>query len=124
MSKSKVKKLKGFGRGYDVTIKNKIFNFGDGRHYYEVYEVAGPKVDKPKYFVDEESVRLFIGKNDGIVGLEKQFINAVKRSMSKNERKEIQASKDISDRVNINVVKYMDASFRDTKAKRPEDTDK
>ena len=123
MSK-KVKALKGFGRGYEVRIKNKIFNLGEGRHYYEVYEVAGPKMDKPKYFVDEESVRLFIGKNDGIVGLEKQFINAVKRSMSKNERKEIQASKDISDRVNINVVKYMDASFRDTKAKRPEDTDK
>ena len=118
MSK-KVKALKGFGRGYEVRIKNKLYNFGDGRHYYEVYEVAGPKMDKPKYFVDEESVRLFIGKNDGIVGLEKQFINAVKRSMSKNERKEIQASKDISDRVNINVVKYMDASFRDTKAKRP-----
>ena len=123
MSK-KVKTLKGIKRGYNVTIKNKVFDFGDGRHRYEVYEVAGPKMDKTRYFVDEESVRLFIDKNEGVIGLEKQFTNAVKRSMSKSERKEIQASKEISELVNVNVVKHIDAAFRDTKAKRPEDTDK
>jgi len=123
MSK-KVKTLKGFGRGYEVRIKNKKYNFGEGHHIYEVFEVSGPKVEKPKYFVDEESVRLFINKNDGLVGIEKQFINAVKRSMSKGERKEIQASKEISEMVNVNVIKHIDAHFRDTKAKRPEDTDK
>lgn len=118
------KKIKGFKRGYEVSIKNKVFNFGDGRHKYEVFEVAGPKMDKPRYFVDEDSVRLFIDSQEGMMGIEKQFINAVKRASTKSERKELQASKEISELVNFDLPKWIDADMRDTKAKRPEDTDK
>ena len=124
MSKSKVKTLKGLKRGYVATLKTKIFNFGTGRHKYEVYELTGPKMDKPRIFVDEESVRLFIERNEGIAGLEKAFTNAVKRASTKSERKEMIASKEISELVNVDLEKWVDANMRDTKAKRPEDTDK
>jgi len=121
---SKVKEIKGLKRGYKATIKNKKYNFGDGKHIYEVIELAGPKMDKPRIFVDEESVRLFIEKNEGIVGLEKAFTNAVKRASTKSERKEMQAAKEIGDLMNIDLAKHIDADMRDSKAKRPEDTDK
>ena len=121
---SKVKEIKGLKRGYKATIKNKKYNFGDGKHIYEVIELAGPKMDKPRIFVDEESVRLFIERNEGIVGLEKAFTNAVKRASTKSERKELQAAKEIGELVNVDLEKWIDADMRDTKAKRPEDTDK
>ncbi len=123
MSK-KVNEIKGLKRGYKATIKNKKYNFGDGKHIYEVIELAGPKMDKPRIFVDEESVRLFIERNEGIVGLEKAFTNAVKRASTKSERKEMQAAKEIGDLMNIDLAKHIDADMRDSKAKRPEDTDK
>lgn len=121
---SKVKEIKGLKRGYKATIKNKKYNFGDGKHIYEVIELAGPKMDKPRIFVDEESVRLFIERNEGIVGLEKAFTNAVKRASTKSERKELQAAKEIGELVNVDLEKWIDANMRDSKAKRPEDTDK
>jgi hypothetical protein len=123
MSK-KVKEIKGLKRGYKATIKNKKFNFGDGKHIYEVIELAGPKMDKPRIFVDEESVRLFIEQNEGIAGLEKAFTNAVKRASTKSERKEMQAAKEIGELMDIDLAKHIDADMRDSKAKRPEDTDK
>jgi len=121
---SKVKEIKGLKRGYKATIKNKKFNFGDGKHIYEVIELAGPKMDKPRIFVDEESVRLFIERNEGLVSIEKTYTNAVKRISTKNERKELQAAKEISELVNVDLEKWIDADMRDSKAKRPEDTDK
>jgi hypothetical protein len=123
MSK-KVNEIKGLKRGYKATIKNKKYNFGDGKHIYEVIELAGPKMDKPRIFVDEESVRLFIERNEGIVGLEKAFTNAVKRASTKSERKEMQAAKEIGELMDIDLAKHIDADMRDSKAKRPEDTDK
>lgn len=123
MSK-KVKEIKGLKRGYKATIKNKKYNFGDGKHIYEVIELAGPKMDKPRIFVDEESVRLFIERNEGIVGLEKAFTNAVKRASTKSERKEMQAAKELEELMSIDLATHIDADLRDTKAKRPEDTDK
>jgi hypothetical protein len=121
---SKVKEIKGLKRGYKATIKNKKYNFGDGKHIYEVIELAGPKMDKPRIFVDEESVRLFIDKNEGLVSIEKTYNNAVKRISTKSERKELQAAKEISELVNVDLEKWIDADMRDSKAKRPEDTDK
>lgn len=117
------KKVKGFKKGYEVTIKNKIFNFGEGRHIYEVFEVAGPKMDKKRFFVDKESVQLFIDKREGVAGLEKQFENAVKRASTKSERREMLAAKEISELV-PDLETIVDANIRDSKAKRPEDTDK
>ena len=87
MSKSKAKTLKGLKRGYIATMKTKVFNFGEGRHKYEVYELTGPKMDKPRYFVDELSVRMFVNANETEAVLTKQFDNAVKRATSKRDRK-------------------------------------
>jgi hypothetical protein len=123
MSK-KVQEIKGLKRGYKATIKNKKYNFGDGKHVYEVIELAGPKMDKPRIFVDEESVRLFIERNEGIAGLEKAFTNAVKRASTKSERKEMQAAKELEELLSIDLATNVDANLRDSKAKRPEDTDK
>lgn len=122
MSK-KVKEIKGLKRGYKATIKNKKFNFGDGTHIYEVIELAGPKMDKTRIFVDEESVRLFIDENEGITTIEKAFTNAVKRATSKNERKEMQAAKELSELI-PDLETIVPAHIRDTQATRPEDTDK
>lgn len=123
MSK-KVKTLKGLKRGYVATLKTKIFNFGEGRHKYEVYELTGKDIDKPRYFVDEDSVRLFVTQTDNANKLEKEFTNAVKRASTKSERREMQASKEISELVNVDLAKHIDADMRDKKARRPEDTDK
>ena len=124
MSKSKVKTLKGLKRGYVATLKTKIFNFGEGRHKYEVYELTGKGIDKPRYFVDEDSVRMFVTQTDNANKLEKEFTNAVKRASTKSERREMQASKEISELVNVDLAKHIDADMRDKKARRPEDTDK
>jgi phosphate starvation-inducible protein PhoH len=124
MSKSKTKTLKGLKRGYVATLKTKVFNFGTGRHKYEVYELSGPKMDKPRYFVDELSVQMFVNANETEAVLTKQFNNAVKRATSKSERKELQAAKELSELMDVDIAKHIDADMRDTKARRPEDTDK
>lgn len=51
-----------FKRGYKVTLINKELTIGGVKDLYEVYEVTGPKVDRTRFFVDEESVQLFIEK--------------------------------------------------------------
>ena len=96
MSK-KVKTLKGLKRGYVATLKTKIFNFGEGRHKYEVYELTGKGIDKPRYFVDEDSVRMFVTQTDNANKLEKEFTNAVKRASTKSERREMLAAKELAE---------------------------
>jgi len=123
MSKSKTKTLKGLKRGYVATLKTKVFNFGEGRHKYEVYEVTGKHIDKPRYFVDEESVRMFVTAVDTETALDKAFTNAVKRATSKSERKEMQAAKELSELV-PDLETVVPAAIRDSQATRPEDTDK
>jgi len=123
MSKSKVKTLKGLKRGYVATLKTKVFNFGEGRHKYEVYEVTGKNIDKPRYFVDEDSVRMFVTSLDNSVSLDKAFTNAVKRASTKSERKEMQAAKELSELI-PDLETIVPAALRDSAAKRPEDTDK
>ena len=44
MSK-KTNEIKLGKRGYKAVVKNKKFNFGDGKHIYEVIELSGPKMD-------------------------------------------------------------------------------
>jgi len=123
MSKSKVKTLKGLKRGYVATLKTKIFNFGEGRHKYEVYELTGKNIDKPRFFVDEDSVRMFVTSIDNEVSLDKAFTNAVKRASTKSERKELLAAKELSELVpDLEVI--VPAAIRDAQAIRPEDTDK
>ena len=123
MSKSKAKTLKGLKRGYVATMKTKVFNFGTGRHKYEVYELTGPKMDKPRYFVDELSVQMFVNANETDAALTKSFENAVKRATSKSERREMQAAKELSELVpDLEVT--VPAAIRDSQATRPEDTDK
>jgi hypothetical protein len=123
MSKSKTKTLKGLKRGYVATLKTKVFNFGEGRHKYDVYELTGKGIDKPRYFVDEESVRLFVTAVDTETALDKAFTNAVKRATSKSERKEMQAAKELSELV-PDLEAIVPAAIRDSQATRPEDTDK
>ena len=120
MSK-KVKEIKGLKRGYKAVVKNKKFDFGDGKHVYEVIELSGPKMDKPRIFVDEESVRLYINVNEGTVGIEKAFNAAVKRASTKSERKEMLASKELGELMDIDLAKHIDADIRDSKAKRPDE---
>ena len=120
MSK-KVKEIKGLKRGYKAVVKNKKFDFGGGKHIYEVIELSGPKMDKPRIFVDEDSVRLFINKQEGIAGLEKAFTAAVKRASTKSERKEMLASKELGELMDIDLAKHIDADIRDSKAKRPDE---
>lgn len=123
MSK-KVKTLKGLQRGYTAVLKTKVFNFGEGRHKYEVYELTGKGIDKPRFFVDEDSVRLFVTQTHNQDKLDKEFTNAVKRASTKSERKEMQAAKEFEELLSVDVAKHIDANMRDSKAKRPEDTDK
>jgi hypothetical protein len=123
MSKSKVKEIKLGKRGYKAIVKNKKFNFGDGKHIYEVIELSGPKMDKPRIFVDEESVRKYIGDIEVEMKMDKLENSLIKNVLSKKDKKEVLASKELSDMVPALEV-LVDANFRDMNARRPEDTDK
>jgi len=91
MSK-KVKEIKLGKRGYKAVIKNKKFNFGDGRHIYEVIELSGPKMDRPRYFVDEESVRKYVGEVEQVTKQDKLETSLIKNVLSKREKKEMIAT--------------------------------
>ena len=110
-------------RGYKAIVKNKKFNFGDGKHIYEVIELSGPKMDKPRIFVDEESVRKYIGELEVETKMDKLENSLIKNVLSKKDKKEVLASKELSDMVPALEV-LVDANFRDMNARRPEDTDK
>ena len=80
-------------RGYKAIVKNKKFNFGDGKHIYEVIELSGPKMDKPRIFVDEESVRKYVGDIEVETKMDKLENSLIKNVLSKKEKKELLASK-------------------------------
>jgi len=92
MSK-KTNEIKLGKRGYKAVVKNKKFNFGDGKHIYEVIELSGPKMDKPRIFVDEESVRKYIGELDIEMKMDKLENSLIKNVLSKNEKKNLIAAK-------------------------------
>ena len=93
MSKNKVKEIKLGKRGYKAIVKNKKFNFGDGKHIYEVIELSGPKMDKVRMFVDEESVRKYIGEIEVEMKQDKLENSLIKNVLSKKDKKELIASK-------------------------------
>jgi len=92
MSKSKVKEIKLGKRGYKAIVKNKKFNFGDGKHLYEVIELSGPKMDKTRIFVDEESVRKYVGDIEVEMKMDKLENSLIKNVLSKKDKKELIAS--------------------------------
>jgi hypothetical protein len=92
MSKVKVKEIKLGKRGYKAIVKNKKFNFGDGKHIYEVIELSGPKMDKPRIFVDEESVRKYVADIEGETKMIKLETSLIKNVLSKKEKKELLAA--------------------------------
>jgi hypothetical protein len=92
MSK-KVKEIKLGKRGYKAVVKNKKFNFGDGKHIYEVIELSGPKMDKPRIFVDEESVRKYVGEIEVETKMNKLETSLIGNVISKKEKKELLATK-------------------------------
>jgi hypothetical protein len=92
MSK-KIKEIKLGKRGYKAIVKNKKFNFGDGKHIYEVIELSGPKMDKPRIFVDETSVRKYIGELEVETKMDKLETSLIKNVLSKKDKKELLASK-------------------------------
>jgi hypothetical protein len=92
MSK-KTNEIKLGKRGYKAIVKNKKFNFGDGKHVYEVIELSGPKMDKPRIFVDEVSVRKYIGELDIEIKMDKLENSLIKNVLSKNEKKNLIAAK-------------------------------
>jgi hypothetical protein len=91
--KKKVKEIKLGKRGFKAVVKNKKFNFGDGKHIYEVIELSGPKLDKPRIFVDEDSVRLFVERFEAENKSVKLETSLLKNVVSKKEKKELLASK-------------------------------
>ena len=91
MSK-KLKEIKLGKRGYKAVVKNKKFNFGDGTHIYEVIELSGPKMDKARIFVDEESVRKYVGEVEAETKADKLETSLIKNVLSKKEKKEMIAS--------------------------------
>jgi hypothetical protein len=119
MSKVKVKEIKLGKRGYKAIVKNKKLNFGDGKHIYEVIELSGPKMDRPRIFVDEESVRKYVGEVETEMKMDKLETSLIKNVLTKKEKKEALASKEIEELVNVDIATTMDASLRDMNAKRP-----
>jgi len=90
--KSKVKEIKLGKRGYKAVIMNKKFNFGDGKHIYEVIELSGPKMDKTRIFVDKESVHNYIDKLEADTKIVKLETNLIKNVVSKRVKKDALAA--------------------------------
>jgi hypothetical protein len=111
-------------RGYKAVVKNKKFNFGDGKHIYEVIELSGPKMDKPRIFVDETSVRKYIGEIEVETKMDKLETSLIKNVLSKKEKKEVIASKELEAITAWDPTTTISAYMRDENAKRPEDNDK
>jgi hypothetical protein len=88
----KVKEIKLGKRGYKAVVKNKKFNFGDGKHIYEVIELSGPKMDKPRIFVDEESVRKYVGEVETEMKMDKLETSLIKNVLTNKEKKEALAT--------------------------------
>lgn len=132
MSK-KVKEIKLGKRGYKAVVKNKKFNFGDGKHIYEVIELSGPKMDKPRIFVDEESVRKYIGEVEVETKMTKLENSLIGNVISKREKKELIATKVlegalVSDKLTLDTAYstyYNGGSINvETSTANGEDTDK
>ena len=123
MSKSKVKEIKLGKRGYKAIVKNKKFNFGDGKHVYEVIELSGPKMDKTRVFVDEESVRAYVNELETGNKMIKLETSLIKNVLSKREKRDVVASKELSAMI-PDLETIVPAMIRDNMAMRPEDTDK
>ena len=123
MSK-KTNEIKLGKRGYKAVVKNKKFNFGEGKHIYEVIELSGPKMDKPRIFVDEASVRKYIGELDIEIKMDKLETSLIKNVVSKKAKKEVIASKELEVITAWDATANISAYIRDENAKRPEDNDK
>lgn len=121
--KKKVKEIKLGKRGFKAVVKNKKFNFGDGKHIYEVIELSGPKLDKPRIFVDEDSVRLFVERFEAENKSVKLETSLIKNLVSKKEKKDAVAAKELSALI-PDLEEVVPAAMRDSMATRPEDTDK
>jgi len=122
MANKKVNKLKGFPRNYTVVAKKKKFNlYGFGPSMYEVFEVTGTNVDKPRYFVDEESVHKFIEKCELLKTEAKALTMKGYQHVTGvvSQHKEVMAAKDIAD-WELQTEVPNDRQV----AKNPEDTDK
>ena len=89
---SKIKEIKLGKRGYKAVVKNKKFNFGDGKHIYEVIELSGPRWTN-LIFVDEASVRKYIGELEVETKMDKLETSLIKNVLSKKDKKELIASK-------------------------------
>jgi hypothetical protein len=75
-------------------------------------------MDKPRIFVDEESVRKYVGDIEVEIKMDKLETSLIKNVLSKKEKKEVLASKELSDMMPA-LETIVDASFRDMNAKRP-----
>jgi len=90
--RKKLKEIKLGKRGYKAVVKNKKLNFGDGTHIYEIIELSGPKMDKPRMFVDEESVRKYVGELDTEMKMDKLETSLIKNVLTKKEKREALAT--------------------------------
>ena len=120
----KVKEIKLGKRGYKAVVKNKKFNFGDGKHIYEVIELSGPKMDRTRIFVDEKSVRQYMGELEIEIKGEKLTGSLLKNVVSKKAKKDGIASKELESITAWDATTNIGAYIRDENAKRPEDNDK
>ena len=120
----KVKEIKLGKRGYKAVVKNKKFNFGDGKHIYEVIELSGPKMDRTRIFVDEKSVRQYMGELEIEIKSEKLTGSLLKNVVSKKAKKDDIASKELESITAWDATTNIGAYIRDENAKRPEDNDK
>jgi hypothetical protein len=57
-----------------------------------VIELSGPKMDKPRIFVDEESVRKYVGELEVETKMDKLETSLIKNILTKKEKKEALAT--------------------------------
>ena len=84
-------------RGYTITPVTRELTINGTKGTYNLFELAGPKMDKSKYFVTEEHAQRYVNDIEGENVVTKAFVTAVKRASSKTERKDLQATKELNE---------------------------
>ena len=84
-------------RGYVITPVTRELTINGKKGKYNLFELAGSKMETPKIFVTEEHAQRYVASMEGEYVVAKAFDTAVKRVTSKNERKDLQATKEINE---------------------------
>lgn len=80
-------------RGYTITPIQRALTLNGVSNVYDLFELAGPKMDAPKYFISEDHAQRYIQTNEG----ETAVVNALSGKGYQHIKGVVSAHKDLLD---------------------------